>query len=143
MCFLNVDDSFMSLYRLIRVIALLIALVPVALAVNPVSPNAIVATREYDAAGRTASVTNAFGTENAVKTVNVYDQIGRTVKIIQDAGGANESATSYAHDANGNLIEQTDATGRKVKYAYDALNRRISVLRSRWALFLFLDYHMK
>ena len=60
-----------------------------------------------------------------------------------DAGGANESATTYAHDANGNLIEQTDATGRKVKYAYDALNRRISVLRSRWALFLFLDYHMK
>ena len=45
---------------------------------------------------------------------------------MQDAGGANEGATAYAHDANGNLVEQMDATGRKVKFAYDALNRRVS-----------------
>ncbi len=71
-------------------------------------------------------MTNAFGTGNAVKIVNVYDQIGRTVKVVQDAGGANEGATAYAHDANGNLVKQTDAMGRKVKFAYDALNRRAS-----------------
>ncbi len=45
---------------------------------------------------------------------------------VQDAGGANEGATAYAHDANGNLVKQTDAMGRKVKFAYDALNRRAS-----------------
>ena len=93
--------------------------------VRVTGPDGLVTAYEHDALGRVVrTVADAEGEK--IATLNAFDAAGRLVKTVADAGGANESATSYAHDANGNLIEQTDATGRKVKFAYDALNRRVA-----------------
>ena len=49
-----------------------LALAPDAGAAVAVAPDGLATEYHHDALRRTASVTNAFGTENAVKTVNVY-----------------------------------------------------------------------
>ncbi len=91
----------------------------------PMPPDGLVTAYEHDALGREVrTVADAEGEK--IAALNAFDAAGRLVKTVADAGGANEGATSYAHDPNGDLIEQTDATGRKVKYAYDALNRRVA-----------------
>ena len=115
-----------------------------------------VTTYSYDLAGRILNYTNARGFsttytyDNNDNILSITDATGNVTEYTYNAEGAlavtkdesgvetNTTAnilgeltsldnTSYQYDENGNLIEETDALGRKTRYEYDALDRLINL----------------
>jgi YD repeat-containing protein len=111
---------------------------------------------DYDLVGRMLDYTNArgFSTTYAYdknnNILNITDATGNVTEYAYNAAGAlvgtkDESGggtntttnvlgemasldnTSYKYDETGNLIEETDALGRKTRYEYDALDRLINL----------------
>ena len=111
---------------------------------------------DYDLAGRLLSYTHARGFSTTFtydkndNLLNITDATGNVTEYTYNAEGAvavtkDESGretntttnilgemtsldnTSYKYDENGNLIEMTDAFGRKTRYEYDALDRLINL----------------
>jgi RHS repeat-associated protein/uncharacterized repeat protein (TIGR01451 family) len=83
----------------------------------------------YDAAGNRTSVTDAEG----VVTLYQYDELNRLASVtenyLQGQGSDHETnvLTRYGYDAVGNHTVITDANSHVTVYAYDELNRLISV----------------
>lgn len=71
----------------------------------------------YDAAGNRTSMTTPQGT-----TTYTYDALNRLQTVTDDTG-----STAYAYDAVGNLASTIYPNGTTTAYAYDDLNRLVSM----------------
>jgi len=89
----------------------------------------------YDVLGNLRSVTQ--GTQQRffmydslsrlIRARNPEQQVNSTLGITDPITNNSQWCTSYSYDVNGNLVSKTDARGVVTTYAYDALNRNISV----------------
>lgn len=86
----------------------------------------------YDALGRTTSTTDARGNTTNFTYQNVWRTVtstGPQVSVL-NSGGATVTANPtdiVVRDANGNVTSVTDANGNTTTYAYDNLNRLITI----------------
>ncbi|CAM2064709.1 DUF11 domain-containing protein [Sulfidibacter corallicola] len=87
-------------------------------------------TQTFDAEGRVATQTDAFGNLHGF----AYD--GTTTTVTDPLG----LTTEYVHDAGGNLLSFSDASGATVSFAYDAFDRRTSLTSARGKVRTF-SYH--
>ncbi|NHQ94239.1 RHS repeat protein [Janthinobacterium lividum] len=71
--------------------------------------------REYDAAGRPVSITDALGHVTRYR----YDQHGRLVELTDARGGSKH----FQYNREGWLTSYTDCSGHTSEYQYDALGR--------------------
>jgi len=82
---------------------------------NPSTPNGLVTSFGYDAAGNLIRETNGEGES----TYSDYDAQGQVI-VEWDGNGAE---TKYRYDSEGNLVSITDAEENITSYTYDGLNR--------------------
>ncbi|RJP24975.1 MAG: hypothetical protein C4520_03080 [Candidatus Abyssobacteria bacterium SURF_5] len=65
---------------------------------------------------------------NGVKTQFLYNNLGLLWKVVNDRGeGKSNAVTALEYDAYGNIISLTDPEGNTTTFAYDSLDRLISV----------------
>ena len=83
--------------------------------------------REYDAAGRVVSETQAWGTAQAATTQYTYDGTGRVLASTDPNG----HTTRYGYDAQGNRTSVTDALAYITRTAYDAFGNAVKVTDAR------------
>jgi RHS repeat-associated protein len=85
------------------------------------------------ATGGSALVTEMIDADGKITYYN-YDELNRLVQTIRKSGGVtdvvtfSDAVTSTVYDADNNVIASTDANGNTTTYAYDALDRRVSVV---------------
>ncbi len=81
----------------------------------------------YDGLGNLSGVTQPNLTSGIPQTRSFYYN---SLSQLTDATNPESGHATYDYDANGNLWHRTDARGITTTYAYDALNRNISVVTS-------------
>lgn len=87
----------------------------------------------YDAVGNLTLQTEttqdlSAASQASVDTLLVYDAVNRLIRETRDNGGALESTSQFVYDDVGNLVQETDATGRTTTFLYDALNRSVEAI---------------
>ena len=98
--------------------------------VSLTDPNGNVTRSEYDAARRLVATTSP-GTTAApagVATANSYDAEGRLLKVEQSSAGTVLRTTSATWTPTGKPETATDANGNVTRYAYDLLDRQITLI---------------
>ena len=86
-------------------------------------PSLNTTTSTYDSGGRLITVQEPVGNQKRIG----YDALSRVTSVSYLPGIlASIAPVSYTYDANGNRLTMSDGTG-VTKYAYDSLNRLISV----------------
>jgi len=77
------------------------------------------------AKGLLLSETRAFGFEDAAETLFSYTPAGFLLSTTQSTGSGDPNVVrTFVHNARGEMVEEADALGRTVRYAYDGIGRR-------------------
>lgn len=98
----------------------------------------------FDSVNRPIKISKSDGSSINASYVNgvstFYDEMGRKIIVYEDVFGKitkisefigqNTYNTSYSYDSSNQLSNITDAEGNLIKYGYDALGRKTSILDS-------------
>ena len=98
--------------------------------VSLTDPNGNVTRSEYDAARRLVATTSPVTTAApaGVVTTNSYDAEGRLLRVEQSSAGTVLRTTSATWTPTGKPETATDANGNVTRYAYDLLDRQITLI---------------
>ena len=97
--------------------------------ISVTDPKDNVTTSAWDAARRLVTTTSpaTAAAPGGVVTTNSYDAEGRLLQAEQSAGGTVLRTASSTWTPTGKLASATDANGNTTRYAYDLLDRQVTL----------------
>uniref|UniRef100_UPI0011BF9A13 RHS repeat domain-containing protein n=1 Tax=Reyranella soli TaxID=1230389 RepID=UPI0011BF9A13 len=97
--------------------------------ISATDPRGAVTTAGYDANRRPIATTLPAAPAGAARVLTAFtwDPLGRLLEVRQSAGGSILRTASATYTPTGNVATTTDANNNVTRFAYDPLDRRISV----------------